>query len=56
MVVHTSNPSTVETETGGLQVLGQPQLHSKFQARLTEAICDTLSQKTKQNKKKQKRR
>jgi hypothetical protein len=35
VVVHTSNPSTSEAETGGLQVQGQTMLHS-----------ETLSQKS----------
>jgi hypothetical protein len=30
MVVHTYNPSTQEAEAGGLQVGGQPGLHSKI--------------------------
>jgi hypothetical protein len=30
--VHNYNPSTADTEAGGLQVRGQPDLHSEFQA------------------------
>jgi hypothetical protein len=43
VVVHAFNPSTWEAEAGGYRVPGQPGLHR-----------ETLSRKTKQNKKQKK--
>jgi hypothetical protein len=34
MVVHVYNPSTLQSETGGAWVWGQPEIHSKFQTSL----------------------
>jgi hypothetical protein len=38
MVVHACNPSTQETEAGGLWVPGQPKLHSKTLSQLSLSI------------------
>jgi hypothetical protein len=50
IVIDAYNPSTPETEAGGLQFGGQPRLHKQFQVSLG---YKTLSQ-NKQNKKEEK--
>lgn len=35
MVAHAYNPRTQEVEAGGSELQGHPQLHSKFEVRVT---------------------
>lgn len=39
MVAHTCNPTTLEVEAGGLEVLGHVQLHTEFIASLKYMGC-----------------
>jgi hypothetical protein len=51
MVVCTCNCNTQEAEAGGLQVRGQPELHSEFQASLDlEPYQESVSKKKKKRK------